>query len=85
MNLGTESNRFQTYTYRIYTPIFFKWPSMTTWYKNLYEIGAMVHLLRKQMAVNVGKLISFGNILVREITCLVTPTTPAPLVLSYAK
>ena len=45
----------------------------------------MIHLFPKQKVVDIGKLTSFGNLLDREITCLVFPTTSAHFILSRVK
>ena len=50
--------------------------------KNSRKIGSMTHLFPKQKVVNISKFISFGNLLDREITCLVFLTTSAHLILS---
>ena len=50
---------------------------MVAWCKNSRKIGSMM--------LDVGKLISLGNVLDREITCLVSPTTSVHLILSHAK
>ena len=59
--------------YRIYTPMFFKWLSIATWCKYSRNIRSIIHLFLKQKALYVGKLISFGNLLDREITRLESP------------
>ena len=52
--------------------------------KNSKKIRSMIHLFPKQMVVDVGKLVIFGNLSDREITCLVYPTTSAHLTWSHA-
>ena len=53
--------------------------------KEFKKIGVMIHLFPKQKVADIGKLISFRNLLVWEITCLVTPTTSTRLTLYHAK
>ena len=49
------------------------------------KIGFIIHLFQKQNVMEIGKLISLGNLMDREITCLVSPTMSAHLILSCAK
>ena len=44
----------------------------------------MIPFVPETKMVNVGKLISLGNLLVRKVTGFVLPTTSAPLILSRA-
>ena len=45
---------------------------------------AVLPLVPKTKIADVGKLISLGNLLVREVTCLVLTTTSSTLILSRA-
>ena len=70
---------------RIYTPIFFERPSMTKWCQKIRENRIHDKLVPETKGGDVGKLFSFGNLLEREIMCLVFPTTSTLLILSHTK
>ena len=50
----------------------------------LYFKMAVIQLVPEKKMVDVGKLISLGNLLVRKLTWFVLTTTSAPLILSRA-
>ena len=72
-------------TYRIYAPIFFKMAVDDRVQQKILENRIHDSLVSETKGGDVGKLISFGNLLDREITCLVLPTTSVHLILSRAK